>query len=139
MGASQVNLRSGWIVLGLLAASAPGAPEELPSSDHDALMEVQELSRQALLAADAAGLVALFEEGAVLMPPGAPAVVGCAAIQAFWEAGPPVERFEIDVLEIGGDGDVAYVRGTYLMTFTGAPIERPDAGLSISLPERKEE
>lgn len=115
-----MNTRVGWITLALLAASVPGTPQGLSDADHRMLEEVQELSRRALLASDAAAAAALFEAEAALMPSGAPAIVGRQAIQAFWEDAPQVQQFEIDVLEIDGSGNVAYVRGTYVMVFAGA-------------------
>ena len=93
------------IVLSLSGAPLSGASEGLAESDRRALGALQEASRQALLAGE---------------PAGAAAIVGRAAIQAFWREGPSVNSFEIDIGEMGADGRLGYVRGAYVMTILEA-------------------
>lgn len=40
-------------------------------------------------------------------------------------------RFEIRVLEAEGEGQFAYVRGTYVLTFEGNPLEQEGKFLQI--------
>jgi len=63
----------------------------------------------------------LYAENATLMPPNHAPVKGRAAIRTFIKAFPPLQRFTVSPIEIEGRGDLAYVRGSYQMTFeTGA-------------------
>jgi ketosteroid isomerase-like protein len=67
---------------------------------------------------DWTALAALYTANAALMPPNQPAVEGRPAIEAWMRAFPPIKEFSLTVLDVGGEGDLAYVRGTYRMTFT---------------------
>lgn len=59
-----------------------------------------------------------YAEDAVIFPPNTAAVQGWDAIQSFVTAMPASSDFKVDVLEIEGWSDLAYVRGTYSMTYT---------------------
>ena len=61
-----------------------------------------------------------FAENGVFMPPNGPAVVGRAAIGAWFAAFPPLSEFKHEILELDGRGDIAYVRGTYALTIAAA-------------------
>jgi len=62
-----------------------------------------------------------YTETATLMPPNHAPVKGRAAIRAFIKEFPPLKHFTVSAIEIEGRGDIAYVRGSYQMTFeTGA-------------------
>ena len=64
---------------------------------------------------------ALYAENATLMPPNHAPVKGRAAIRTFIKEFPRLQRFTASPIEIEGRGDLAYVRGSYQMTFeTGA-------------------
>jgi ketosteroid isomerase-like protein len=58
-----------------------------------------------------------YTETATLMPPNHAPVKGRAAIRAFIKEFPPLKHFTASAIEIEGRGDLAYVRGSYQMTF----------------------
>ena len=105
------------------AAEEPAEPEAAePAGLSDADLAAHEATTQAwvnaVLAGDFAAVAATYTEDAVLMPPNAEAVVGRAAIQAFFESFPPISNIELHSTEIEGVGDLAYVRGSYTLTVT---------------------
>lgn len=61
-------------------------------------------------------LGATYTPDAVLLPPNGPAIVGRDNIKNFFAGFPPFSDMSLKLLEIDGDGDVAYVRGAYTMT-----------------------
>ena len=64
---------------------------------------------------------AQYTENATLMPPNHAPVKGRAAIRTFIKEFPPLRRFTASPIEIEGRADLAYVRGTYQVTYeTGA-------------------
>jgi ketosteroid isomerase-like protein len=63
---------------------------------------------------------AQYAENAVFMPPNQPAVEGRAAIRAWLAAFPPMSAFSLTSIEIDGQGDLAYERGTYAFTIAAA-------------------
>jgi ketosteroid isomerase-like protein len=71
-------------------------------------------------ARDWKGALAAYAEDAIEMPSNGAAVQGKAAIQAWLEAFPPFSNFQEESLEIDGQVDVAYDRGSYSMTLTPA-------------------
>jgi ketosteroid isomerase-like protein len=78
--------------------------------------------REAWLANDSAAVMASLTADAVLMPHhGDPVVAGAAAIREFWwpPDSPPatVTAFETSIDEVGGSGDVGYLRGTFSLSF----------------------
>jgi len=81
---------------------------------------------EAVQAGDWAGVMAIYAEDAVLMPPNSPTIEGRANVQAFFDAFPPLSNFSMKIVEIEGQGDIAYVRGTYTMTLT------PEGGEAIT-------
>src|SRR5260370_40607148 len=60
-------------------------------------------------------------ESATLMRRTHGVVQGRAAIRAFIGAFPPLSHFTASPIEIDGRADLAYVRGTYQMTFASPP------------------
>jgi ketosteroid isomerase-like protein len=72
---------------------------------------------------------------AVVMPPNMPAVQGWDAIKAYIVAENTSLHFEVKMLEIEGRGDLAFVRGTYSMTFVAPNGSGPtqDTGKYIEI------
>ena len=64
-------------------------------------------------------LAKLYTEDTVVMPPG-PTVTGRSEVQKFMEAFPTLSKFEFQIQDIDGHGDLAYVRGSYLMVMMPA-------------------
>ena len=100
-------------------------PTLAPLSDTDtaALRAVHDRFSVALLRQDFDAVAALYAEDAVLLPPQEPAVHGRAAIRTWTAAVPRVTRVVLEVDDVDGRGDVAYMRGTFAMTLEpeGAP------------------
>jgi histidine triad (HIT) family protein len=78
----------------------------------------------AWLRADSAALLRLFTPDAVLMPPGMAPVTGLDAIRQHWfpadGSTTTIQRFDYTLDELKLDGNVAYVRGTSILSFTYA-------------------
>ena len=109
-------------------------PTGLSEADRTAIRQVGETDMKMMNAKDWMGDLALYTEDAIELPPNQAAVQGKAAIQAWDEALPPFSNFQEQSLETGGQGDLAYDRGTYSMTVTppgAAPIEDRGKYLTI--------
>lgn len=57
----------------------------------------------------------LYAEDALFMPPNSEAVRGRDAIAGFMAGFPPLEDFQVTPAEVAGSGDMAYVRGNYVL------------------------
>jgi ketosteroid isomerase-like protein len=109
-------------------------PTGLSEADRTAIRQVGETDMKMMNAKDWMGDLALYTEDAIELPPNQAAVQGKAAIQSWMEGFPPFSNFQVQSLEIGGQGDLAYDRGTYSMTMTppgAAPIEDRGKYLTI--------
>jgi ketosteroid isomerase-like protein len=109
-------------------------PAGLSEADRTAIRQVWQDDMKLMAAKDWKGDLALYTEDAIELPPNQAAVQGKAAILAFDESFPPISNFQEKSLELEGQGDLAYDRGTYSMTITppgAAPIEDRGKYLSI--------
>ena len=117
------------LVLLPLTACQPPEPSEpvemtaseaaaLTADDRAAIEATTQAWAKAALAGDWVALAATYAEDAVLLPPNHEAVEGRAAIQAYFETFPPVSDMQLHPIEVDGEGDVAYVRGHYVLTMT---------------------
>jgi uncharacterized protein (TIGR02246 family) len=95
----------------------------LSGADAAALRAVHDRFSAALLGQQFEAVAALYADDAVLLPPQEPAVHGRAAIRKWTAAVPRVTRVVLQVDDLDGRGDVAYMRGTFAMTLEpeGAP------------------
>ena len=112
------------LLLGLLSATAAcGAgtdtPGTLSAEDVAALEQIAEEDTRLVLAREWETLAARFAPDAVRMPPNAPVVEGRAAIRQFLESMPPIEAFDFRMVDLQGDGQIAYMRAAW--SFTVAP------------------
>jgi ketosteroid isomerase-like protein len=57
-----------------------------------------------------------YAEDATVLASNIPPIHGRAAIQAVMESFPPMSEFKADIVDLDGRGDLAYVRGNYIMT-----------------------
>ena len=113
------------VCLALLSFGAPGgqAAQGLSNSDRAALRALDQAYARAWFADNPEGeVLTLFRADAVLAPHhGAPPVEGTEAIRAFfWPPDAPPARvtvFEREALQVGGDGDMGYVRGRFQLRF----------------------
>ena len=105
------------------------------ASDEAALRQALDIEMKAANAADAAGWAAVYAQDAIVLRPHAPAVQGREAIQQWLATLPPISNAKGQGLEIAGDGDLAYLRGTYTMTFSipGAPAPIDEQGKFLQI------
>jgi ketosteroid isomerase-like protein len=94
----------------------------LSEADQAAIRQVDETDMKMINAKDWKGDLVLYEEDAIMLPPHQAAIQGKAAIEARDEASPPSTKVELQQqsVEIEGQGNMAYDRGTYAMTVTPA-------------------
>jgi len=88
----------------------------LSKADRTAIHRAQENDVKLTNAQDWKGDLSLYAEDAILMPPNEAAVQGKTHIQDWMQAFPPISNFQEQSLEIEGQGNLAYDRGTYSMT-----------------------
>jgi uncharacterized protein (TIGR02246 family) len=104
--------------LALLAVYCNQPPPDTRAADEAAIRDINKTWFTAYNAGDAAGIVALHAEDAVVCPPGAPAARGASAIRGHYEkelaagfsstAGP--------TSDVGASGDLGWESGTYTAT-----------------------
>lgn len=118
----------------LLGACAAG-PGPITQADRDAIDAVRSAFREAVLAGDVAGLLALYTDDAVEMPPNMPMNSGKAAIETANTSNPMPSAFSMTPMETEGVGDLAYDRGTYsfAMSVEGAPEPMTETGKYLVL------
>ena len=117
----EAVMRSRWIpsvVLTLALAVTACQQGAGPLSDEDttAIREALVQHTQSVLAGDLDAVAAGYAEDAIQMPPNAPIAQGRDNIRLWFDGFPPVTQYDIDIQEIGGSGDMAYVRGAYVLT-----------------------
>ena len=101
--------------------------EPMSGADAAALRAVHDRFSAALLRQDFDAVAALYAEDAVLLPPQEPAVHGRAAIRKWTAAVPKVTRIVLQVEDLDGRADVAYMRGTFAMTL------EPESAAAVSV------
>jgi len=126
----------------LLAACQSGdsMPTELTAVEIEAILAVSDALVEADNAGDWDAVAALHTQDAILLPPNGPVVTGRSAIRGFFASLPPIKSFELEVDEVAGRGDLAYVRGTYSMVLA-PPGSEPilDTGKYIEIRRKQED
>ena len=139
--------RRHWLALSMLVAiTAAGLGARMAAAAPDAAGELDRLKAESLVwfdfygKADGAGMANLYAEDALLMPPGAPAVAGRPAIQAFLGADAAATKAaglairNGEVTGAGIDGDTGWISGSYtVVDASGATI---DSGSYLSVHRR---
>jgi uncharacterized protein (TIGR02246 family) len=113
--------------------------KSLSAADLKNIDDLTQVAINSALARDFATWAALFLEDAVINPPNEPAVKGRAAIRAWLEKFPPMTEFKLNNEKVEGRDDLAYLLGTYTMTFTppGAPGPVKDSGKFVTVLRRQ--
>jgi uncharacterized protein (TIGR02246 family) len=123
--------------LGALASVAHAAPK---NADEAAIRGQTIAWEKAYNGGDAKGVAALYTEDALLLPPGAPAVRGRAAIMTFFTKDIADSKaggvtFVINYpTEVGVSGNTGWESGTYKATVKGAVVE---TGKFLSVSQKK--
>jgi uncharacterized protein (TIGR02246 family) len=107
----------------------------LTASDEAAIRGALDTEMNAANAADAAGWASIYAQDAIVLRPNAPAIQGREAIQQWLATFPPISNASGQGIEVVGYGDLAYLRGTYTMTFSlpgiPAPLEEQGKFLQV--------
>ncbi len=107
------------VLVSIFTACAAQAPAGLTDADRADIRAVSDEFSEHFLAGNIAGMMLLYTEDAVLLPPNAPSVTGRAAIEEFLTNFPPLTQFRLTNVTVEGSGDMAYVHGTLHMVMTG--------------------
>ncbi len=123
------------VLSGLALSACQQGPTPLTDADRNAIRTVVANFDKAVLAGDWPAVVSVYAADGILLPPNAPAVQGRAAMQSFFSGLPKITAFRQSVVEIGGEGNLAYPRGTYEMTMMPAGAKAPlkDTGKVIAV------
>jgi uncharacterized protein (TIGR02246 family) len=107
-------------VAALVACAPSGAA--FTADDETAVRALEEAYRRAWLANDSAAVLATLSSDAVLMPGGVEPLAGGSAIREFWwpadGSRTTITSYEIEVDEVEGSGDLAFLRGRGSLEFT---------------------
>jgi len=123
------------VVSGLALSACQQGPALLTDADRNTIRAVVANFDKAVMAGDWPAVVSVYAEDGILLPPNAPAVQGRAAMQSFFSGLPKITAFSERVVEIEGQSNLAYVRGTYEMTMMppGAKAPLKDTGKVIAV------
>jgi len=115
-----MRVLSGVLISGIVLACQPQA-EPLLNTDRTAMRAVSDSFTAYVVTHRDSMAAAQYAETATLMPPNHGVVQGRAAIRAYIAAFPRLSHFTVSPIEIDGRADLAYVRGTFQMTFVSPP------------------
>ncbi|UCC71860.1 MAG: DUF4440 domain-containing protein [Gemmatimonadota bacterium] len=115
----------------VLLGTACGAPAEFSADDATAIRAVNEEMNRLALAGDWQAMSRHLTEDLVYMPPSLPVVEGRDPFLQ-WAASVPIELHEmaVEIADIDGRSDLAFLRGSYSQTYTiaGSPEPISDTG-----------
>jgi uncharacterized protein (TIGR02246 family) len=131
-----------WLAVSIFAlASSMAGLAHAASPDEDAIRAQTTSWMKAYNDGDAKAVAALYAEDAMLMPPGAPAVNGRAAILAFVTKDIAGSKAAGAVFvgnpktDVGVSGNMGWESGTYKVTVKGAVVE---TGKFLSVSRKKD-
>ena len=104
----------------MVYAACQTAPAGLSDADKATLRQNDETFAKAANAKDFATCVSLYTDDGAMLPPNSATLQGRAEIQKWMAGFPPFSDFKLDIVDIDGRGDLAYVRGNYSMTISPA-------------------
>lgn len=117
---------------------APTPLGTLSAEDIAALEQIAEEDASIVLARDWDRLASRFAPDAVRMPPNEPALEGRAVIRESLDGMPPLSAFSFRMVDLAGDGQLAYMRGAWTITVTppdAAPVS--DSGKILIVFEKQ--
>jgi uncharacterized protein (TIGR02246 family) len=122
----------------LLVAALPGCATQTAAfsdSDKSGIRTTVEEFMAAINRGDHAAAAALYAENGVIMPPNGPAVEGRAGIQKVLEGLGRPQAFSQSIVEIEGEGNLAYAHLDFDLTMTPpnatAPVNDRGKGLIV--------
>ena len=123
------------VLAGLLLCRAQPALGQLTDADRKGIQDVTDRFAKAMVSGDAAGVATLYTDDGMLLPPNESAVKGRSAIQQYVGRLPKITSFTPRLIEMEGNGDMAYIRGTYEITLMPAGAKTPskDSGKFIEI------
>jgi ketosteroid isomerase-like protein len=121
------------LVLGL-AGCQYGGSTALSDADLAAIREASAHWEEHAAAGEWTEVAALYADDGKLLPPNEGPVRGRAAIHNWWQGFPETSDMKLEIVEIGGGGDVAYVHGKYSAILVP---EGADAGKYIEIWRRQ--
>ena len=133
VGFSCLLAVSAFFSIGAFAAGA--------AADVDAMHAVDQAWLKAYNSADANTIAGLYDENAILLPPGAPAAHGRAAIRTFLASDMAASKkagvvFHLGPKPDGGvNGDMGWVSGTYSVSDSSGKVVEAGKYLSVSKKE----
>ena len=131
------------IILAVVLAAHLGCQSQavvgLTASDEAALRQALDIEMKAANARDAAAWAAVYSQDAIVLRPHAVAVEGREAIQKWLATLPSISNAKGQGVEAMGYGDLAYLRGTYSMTFAipGVPAPIDEQGKFLQIYRRQ--
>jgi len=96
---------------------ATKATSALTEEDKVALRAFAEKDSAIIISKKWDELTAEYSTDAVRMPPNMPVVEGRDAIRKFLHTYPPVKNFNFQLVDLQGEGNLAYMRGAFNITF----------------------
>lgn len=131
----------GPILTFLMAAILTGAACQsrsivgLTTTDEASLRQALDIEMGAANARDATRWASVYAQDAIVLRPHAPAVQGREAIQQWLATLPQISNARGEGVEAVGFGDLAYLRGTYSMTFSipGVPTPIEEQGKFLQI------
>jgi uncharacterized protein (TIGR02246 family) len=108
--------RPGTIALAVtfaLAGAGCGGPAGPADADLAAIRSISPRFMKGVEGRDAVALAGLYDEAAVVLPPGSGPIRGRAAIQEYWQGmlNGPLQSVRLEPVEVRAAGDLAYESG----------------------------
>jgi uncharacterized protein (TIGR02246 family) len=116
--------------IALAAGCAPAPPPDNSAEARAGIEAVNATFMKLVAEKNAAGLAALYTDGARILPPNGPPIEGRAAIEQFFGGMVQgIARVQLDTVEVEGHGDTAHE--VEALTFFGANGAKIDEGKAI--------
>jgi len=98
---------------------------QLSPEDVAALTAHADRDASLILSSDWDAAASGYASDAVRMPPDAPPVHGREAIRRSFDAMPPISAFDFQMIDLRGDGEIAYMHAAWSITVEPPGIAEP--------------
>jgi ketosteroid isomerase-like protein len=109
------------MLIALAACASPPVVTELSDDDRTALQGIADRDAELVMARAWDSLAALYEGGAVRLPPNAPPLQGRAAIRQNFDAIPPLHSLTFRMVSLDGGGRLALGAAPSARWYTPGP------------------